>query len=57
MIGLAGKSGVGKTTIIKLLCRFYDPDEGTVLVDGTDLKNFDLSEYRKHIVVGDGIEV
>jgi ATP-binding cassette subfamily B protein len=46
MIGLVGKSGAGKTSIINLLCRFYDIDEGTVLVDGVDLRDVALWSYR-----------
>jgi ATP-binding cassette subfamily B protein len=46
MIGLVGKSGAGKTSIINLLCRFYDIDEGTVLVDGVDLRDIALWSYR-----------
>ena len=46
MLGLVGKSGAGKTTVINLLCRFYDVDEGEILVDGVSLRDLDLSFYR-----------
>jgi ABC-type multidrug transport system fused ATPase/permease subunit len=46
-----GENGAGKTTIIKLLLRFYDPDEGRILVDGTDVREVDLSSYYTHIGV------
>jgi len=49
MLGLVGKSGVGKTTVINLICRFYDADEGEVLVDGVDLRNLSLREYRSRL--------
>jgi len=46
MLGLVGKSGVGKSTIINLLCRFYDPDEGEILIDGVPLRDVSLWSYR-----------
>lgn len=46
MLGLVGRSGAGKTTIINLLCRFYEPDEGEILVDGTPLREIALEAYR-----------
>lgn len=46
-----GENGAGKTTIIKLLLRFYDPDEGRILVNGTDVKEIDLPSYYTHIGV------
>ncbi len=46
MAGLVGKSGAGKTSIINLLCRFYDADEGQVLVDDVDLREVALWSYR-----------
>ncbi|UCH33541.1 MAG: ABC transporter ATP-binding protein [Armatimonadota bacterium] len=46
MLGLVGKSGAGKTTVINLLCRFYDADDGEVVVDGVNLRDLDLSFYR-----------
>ncbi|MEU8234559.1 ABC transporter ATP-binding protein [Actinoplanes sp. NPDC048967] len=46
---LVGLNGAGKTTIVKLLCRFYDPDRGTVQWDGTDLRDLDLDELRSRI--------
>jgi ATP-binding cassette, subfamily B, bacterial len=49
MIGLVGKSGAGKSTIINLVCRFYDPDSGRILIDGHDLRDVKLSDWRKHI--------
>ena len=46
MLGLVGKSGAGKTTVINLLCRFYDVDEGDIFIDGVNLRDLDLSFYR-----------
>jgi ABC-type multidrug transport system fused ATPase/permease subunit len=50
-IGIVGSSGSGKSTIIELLFRFYDPQKGHILVDGTDLKELNLVSWRKHIGV------
>lgn len=43
---LVGHNGAGKTTIIKLLMRFYDPDEGEILLNGRNIKEFELRKYR-----------
>lgn len=50
-IALVGKNGAGKTTIVKLLTRLYDPTEGSILIDGIDIKMFDLSELTQNIGV------
>lgn len=49
MIGLVGRTGVGKTTIVNLVCRFYDPDRGTIYIDGHDLREYDLRSWRSQI--------
>lgn len=46
MIALVGKSGAGKTTLTKMILRFYDPQEGEILLDGENIKNLRLSELR-----------
>ena len=51
MIGIAGVTGAGKSTLIKLLLRLYDPSEGQVLLDGIDLRELELSELRKQIAL------
>lgn len=48
-IGVAGPSGVGKTTVLELLLRFYGADSGEILVDGVRLPDIRLSQLRKHI--------
>jgi len=48
---LVGENGVGKTTLIKLLCRFYDPDKGRITVDGCDIRDLRQAEWRKNITV------
>jgi len=50
-IALVGPSGAGKTTFCNLVARFYDPTEGRLLLDGHDLKEFDVESYRHHIGV------
>ncbi len=45
-VALVGANGAGKTTLVKLLTRLYDPTEGRILVDGTDLRDFDPAEVR-----------
>jgi len=49
MVALVGPTGVGKTTITQLISRFYDPVEGTVLVDGQDVRDVTLESLRKNI--------
>lgn len=47
--GLVGLNGAGKSTIVKLLCRFYDPDRGQILWDGVDLRDLDIAGLRDRI--------
>ncbi len=68
-IALVGINGAGKTTFVKLLCRFYDPDEGRIIIGGHDLKKIDLENWynqlgaifqdyaRYHFVVKEAIAV
>ena len=49
MIGLVGKSGVGKSTMINLICRFYDVNRGSVDIDGVDIRKIRLDDLRRHI--------
>ncbi|AYF86329.1 ABC transporter ATP-binding protein [Pseudomonas sp. DY-1] len=50
-VAVSGASGVGKSTLIDLLQRFYDPDQGRVLLDGADLRELDLFALRRRIAV------
>ncbi len=50
-LGIIGSTGSGKTTLINLLMRFYDIDEGSILLDGRDIKSYDKSELRKRFGV------
>lgn len=50
-LALVGENGSGKTTLVKLLARLYDPDEGRIVLDGIDLKDYNLVELREHIGV------
>ncbi|MEW6460696.1 ABC transporter ATP-binding protein [Ectopseudomonas khazarica] len=50
-VAISGASGVGKSTLIDLLQRFYDPDQGRVLLDGVDLRELDLFALRRSIAV------
>jgi ATP-binding cassette subfamily B protein len=51
VLALVGENGAGKTTLVKLLARLYDPDEGRILLDGHDLKEYDLAALRANISV------
>ena len=51
VIALVGENGAGKTTLVKLLARLYDPDEGRILLDGRDLRDYDIDELRANIGV------
>ena len=51
MIGLAGPSGGGKTTLVNLICRFYDVLEGRILIDGVDVRDYDVADLRRKIGV------
>jgi ATP-binding cassette, subfamily B, bacterial len=49
MIGLVGQTGAGKSTMVNLVCRFFDVAEGAILLDGMDIRSFPVSEYRRNI--------
>ena len=48
-LALVGENGAGKTTLVKLLARLYEPSEGRILLDGVDLKDYNLKDLRKEI--------
>ncbi len=50
-VALVGPTGAGKTSIINLLCRFYDPDSGSILIDGKDLRDYQVSDLRDNISI------
>jgi ATP-binding cassette subfamily B protein len=50
-IALVGRNGAGKTTIVKLLTRLYDPDQGQILIGGRDIREYDIGELRRVIGV------
>ena len=50
-VALVGPTGAGKTTVINVLCRFYDITGGKVLIDGVDLRKIALKDYRKQIAI------
>ena len=51
VLALVGENGAGKTTIVKLLTRLYDPDEGRILLDGRDIREYDVDALRANIGV------
>ncbi|GAU68090.1 putative ABC transporter permease/ATP-binding protein [Streptomyces sp. NBRC 110611] len=50
-VAFVGETGAGKSTLVKLVARFYDPTSGAVRIDGTDLRAFDLTGYRRRLGV------
>jgi ABC-type multidrug transport system fused ATPase/permease subunit len=51
MVALVGPSGAGKTSIANLICRFYDPNQGQITIDGHDLRRIKLSSLRQQVAV------
>lgn len=50
-VALVGATGSGKTTVVNLLMRFYDPDSGRILIDGVDIQDIDCNELRKNTAI------
>jgi ATP-binding cassette subfamily B protein len=51
MVALVGPNGTGKSTLIKLLCRFYEPDSGSISIDGIPLRELSIADLRRSISV------
>lgn len=51
VVAIVGDNGAGKSTLIKLLCRFYDPDAGRIELDGIDIRDLSIAEFRRVITV------
>jgi len=51
MIGICGPSGAGKSTLVNLICRFYDATDGQILVDGVDIRDYDVKWLRRQVGV------
>jgi ATP-binding cassette subfamily B protein len=50
-VGIAGRTGAGKTTLVSLLTRFYDPESGQILLDGVDLRDYKLADLRDQFAI------
>jgi ATP-binding cassette subfamily B protein len=50
-VGIVGRTGAGKTTLVNLLTRFHDPDEGALLLDGVDLRDWKLEDLRRQFAI------
>ena len=50
-VGIAGRTGAGKTTLVSLLTRFYDPSSGQILLDGVDIRNYKLDDLRNQFSI------
>ena len=50
-VAIVGESGSGKSTLLKLLMRFYDPSDGQILIDGLDIRDYELGSLRSHVGV------
>src|SRR5438045_6205447 len=50
-VGIVGTTGAGKTTLVNLLTRFYDPTEGQILLDGVDLRDYKLIDLRNQFAI------
>ncbi len=48
-LAIVGRNGAGKTTLAKLICRLYDPDSGSIEVDGVDLRHLDVAQWRSRV--------
>jgi ATP-binding cassette, subfamily B, bacterial len=51
-VAIVGENGAGKTSLVKLLCRLYEPTSGSITVDGVDLRRFDVAEWRRRLAGG-----
>ncbi|MGB3641908.1 MAG: ABC transporter ATP-binding protein [Rivularia sp. (in: cyanobacteria)] len=50
-VALVGRSGSGKSTLVKLLFRYFEPHEGKILIDGEDIRNLNVGEYRRRLAI------
>jgi ATP-binding cassette, subfamily B, bacterial len=50
-VALVGRSGSGKSTLVKLLFRYFEPSHGRILIDGKDIRNLNISGYRKRLAI------
>ena len=50
-IALVGRSGSGKSTLVKLLFRYFEPNSGQILIDGQDIRNLDVANYRRRLAI------
>ena len=50
-VALVGRSGSGKSTLVKLLFRYFEPNQGCILIDGLDIRNLDITGYRKRLAI------
>ncbi|MFX9097261.1 ATP-binding cassette domain-containing protein, partial [Acinetobacter baumannii] len=48
-VALVGATGAGKTSVVSLIARFYDPQRGRVLIDGEDVRNYRQEDLRRHV--------
>lgn len=51
-VAIVGENGAGKTTLVKLLCRFYEPTAGRIEIDGVDLRDIPIEEWRRCVAAG-----